>query len=98
VGVAFGQNSDVTAQAAGAVIMDSSLGKVDELLHIGVRMRRIALESAVGGMAISGVGMLIAALGYLPPIMGAMGQEAIDLLTVLNALRASFAAKTLQDF
>src|SRR5204863_361402 len=42
VGVAFGQNSDITDQAAGAVIMDSSLGRLDELIHIGHRMRTIA--------------------------------------------------------
>ena len=98
VGVAFGQNSDITAEAAGAVIMEPTLGKVDELLHIGKRMRQIALQSAVGGMLLSAIGMFFAAFGYLPPIAGAIGQEAIDLLAVLNALRASFPARELQDF
>ncbi len=98
VGVAFGQNSDITAEAAGAVIMEPTLGKVDELLHIGKRMRRIALQSAVGGMLLSAIGMFFAAFGFLPPIAGAIGQEVIDLLAVLNALRASFPAKELQDF
>jgi heavy metal translocating P-type ATPase len=98
VGVAFGQNSDITADAAGAVILEPTLGKVDELLHIGKRMRRIALESAVGGMILSSAGMIAAALGYLPPIIGAIGQEVIDLLAVLNALRASIPGKELQDF
>ena len=67
VGVAFGQNSDVTSEAAGAVIMDSSLKKVDEFLHISQRMRRVALQSAVGGMALSIIGMMLASAGYLPP-------------------------------
>ena len=98
VGVAFGQNSDITAEAAGAVILEPTLGKVDELLHIGLRMRRIALEGAVGGMVLSSAGMIAAALGYLPPITGAIGQEVIDLLAVLNALRASIPGKELQDF
>ena len=98
VGVAFGQNSDITAEAAGAVIMDPTLGKVDELLHIGKRMRRIALESAVGGMVLSGFGMFLAAFGLLTPIAGAVGQEVIDLLAVLNALRMSVAGVTLRDF
>ena len=40
VGIAFGQNSDITAEAAGAVIMDTSLQKVDEFLHISRRLRR----------------------------------------------------------
>ncbi len=52
VGVAFGQNSDVTTEAADVVVMDSSLQKIDELLHISRRMRRIALQSAWGGMAL----------------------------------------------
>jgi heavy metal translocating P-type ATPase len=98
VGVAFGQNSDITAEAASAVIMEPTLGKVDELLHIGKRMRRIALESAVGGMVLSAFGMFLAALGFLPPIAGAIGQEVIDLFAVLNALRASIPGKELRDF
>ena len=72
VGIAFGQNSDITAEAAGAVILDSSLEKVDEFLHIGRRLRPIALQSAVGGMALSLVGMVVAAAGYLPPVAGAI--------------------------
>lgn len=98
VGVALGQNSDITAEAAGAVILEPNLGKVDELLHIGKRMRRIALECAVGGMALSAVGMIAAVMGWLPPIWGAIGQEGIDLLAVLNALRASVAGRVMQDF
>ena len=49
VGMAIGQHSDVTAEAAGVVIMDNSLEKVDEFMHISRRMRSIALESVVGG-------------------------------------------------
>lgn len=98
VGVAFGQNSDITAEAAGAVIMDTSLGRVDEFLHIGRRMRTIALQSAVGGMALSVVGMGLAAAGYLPPVAGALAQEVIDLLAVLNALRVAIPPRSLTDF
>lgn len=98
VGVAFGTASDVTAAAAGAVIMDSSLAKADELLHIGRRLRAIALQSAVGGMALSGVGMLAAAVGWLPPVAGAVFQEVIDLAAVLNALRAALPPRSLTDF
>lgn len=97
VGIAFGQASDVTAEAAGAVILDSSLQKVDELLHIGRRMRRIALQSALGGMLLSVLGMFLAAAGYLPPVAGALAQEAIDVLAVLNALRAALPPKALSD-
>jgi heavy metal translocating P-type ATPase len=97
-GIAFGQGSDVTAEAAGAVILDSSLQRVDELLHIGRRMRAIAMQSAVGGMALSLVGMLLAAAGYLPPVAGAVTQEVIDVFAVLNALRASLTPRVLTDY
>ena len=98
VGIAFGQNSDVTTEAAGAVVMDSSLQKVDELMHIGGRMRRIALQSAVGGMLISVVAMLIAAAGYLPPVAGAITQEVIDVFAVANALRVAWPPASLTDY
>ncbi len=98
VGVAFGQNSDITAEAAGAVIMDSSLARVDEFLHISRRMRSIALQSALGGMALSVAGMGFAAAGLLPPVAGAIAQEVIDLIAVLNALRVAVPPKSLTDF
>lgn len=98
IGIAFGQNSDITAESADAVIMNSSLLKVDELLHIGSRMRSIALQSAVGGMALSIIGMIVAGLGYLTPVAGAIAQEIIDVLAVLNALRAALPPKNLSDY
>lgn len=97
VGVAFGQNSDITAEAADAVVLEPSLSKVDELIHIGRRMRRIAMQSAVGGMAASMIGMLLAAAGYLPPVAGAVAQEVIDVAAVLNALRMVFPHRELSD-
>ncbi|MDR3401645.1 MAG: heavy metal translocating P-type ATPase [Chthoniobacter sp.] len=97
VGMAIGQNSDVTAEAAGVVVMDNSLEKVDEFMHISRRMRIIALQSAVGGMALSVIGMVFAATGHLSPVSGAIAQEIIDVLAVLNALRAAFPPKVIHD-
>jgi len=93
-----GQSSDVTTEAADAVVMDSSLRKVDELMHIARRTRSIALQTAVGGMALSGIGMLFAAAGYLPPLAGAVAQEVIDLVAILNALRITIPVRELSDF
>jgi len=98
VGVAFGMSSDITAEAADAVILEPSFSKVDELMHIGRRMRSIALLSAVGGMALSILGMLAASFGLLSPIEGAIAQEMIDLAAVLNALRVAFPFEQMTDF
>ncbi len=97
-GIALGVNSDITAEAAGAVILQSSLGSVDELMHIGARMKRIALTSAIGGMGLSGLGMIASALGFLRPIEGAILQEVIDLLAILNSLRIALPVKEVGDF
>ena len=97
VGVAFGQNSDITAEAADAVVLETSLGKVDELIHIGRRMRAIGLQSAVGGMALSMIGMVLAAAGALPPVAGAITQEIIDIVAVLNALRITLPTRDRKD-
>jgi heavy metal translocating P-type ATPase len=98
VGIAFGQHSDVTSEAARVVIVDTSLSKVDELLHVSYRLRRVALESAVGGMLLSALGMVFAAAGVLSPVAGAVAQEAIDLVAVLNALRTARSPSALTDF
>jgi P-type E1-E2 ATPase len=87
-GIALGVNSDIT----------SSLVSVDQLLHIGRRMRRIALVSAVGGMGLSLVGMAAASFGLLTPIQGAIAQEVIDLLSILNSLRMILPAGSFTDF
>jgi heavy metal translocating P-type ATPase len=97
VGVAIGQNSDVTSEAASVVIMDNSLRKVDEFMHISRRMRTIALQSAVGGMALSVGGMLLAAAGWLTPVEGAVAQEVIDVAAVVNALRAAVPPRRIYD-
>lgn len=97
VGIAFGQNSSVTAEAAGAVIMENSLVKVDELIHISAAMRLIVLQSALGGMALSVVAMCFAAGGYITPVAGALLQEVIDILAITNALRMTWQKSIVAD-
>ena len=80
------------------MILDASLRRVDELLHLGRRLRVVALQSAVGGIVLSMVGMVAAAFGILPPVAGAITQEVIDVAAVLNALRAAFPPRTLTDY
>lgn len=87
VGIAFGQYSNVTAAAASAVIMENTLIKVDELIHLSIATRRIALQTGVGGMALSLIGMGFAAAGYISPVVGAILQELIDVIAILNALQ-----------
>ena len=97
VGVALGQANEITSEAAGAVIMEPSLTRVDELMHIAQRFRKIALQSALGGIVLSVGGMFLAAFGFLPPVAGAIVQEVIDLGSILNSLRMAIPPKELSD-
>lgn len=97
VGIAFG-TGNVTAEAAGAVIMENTLKKVDELIHLSLDTRKIALQSAIGGMALSLIGMGFAAAGFITPVVGAILQEIIDILAILNALRLVWGNKIETDF
>ena len=98
VGIALGDKGEIAVQAADAAILEPSLRRVDQLIHIGRRMRTIALQSAIGGMAASGICMALAAAGYLTPSVGALAQEAIDIAAVLNALRVGIGGDSMTDY
>jgi phosphoserine phosphatase len=89
VGVAMGaRGATASSDAADIVLVVDRLDRLTEGVRIARRARRIALQSISAGMALSGVGMAVAAAGFLPPVAGALAQEAIDVAVILNALRA----------
>jgi soluble P-type ATPase len=89
VGIAMGAGgASASSQAADVVILVDRLGRVSDAVGIARRTRGIAVQSVVAGMAMSGVAMAAAAVGWLPPVAGALTQEAIDVAVILNALRA----------
>ena len=89
VGVAMGaRGASASSEAADVVILVDRLDRVADAVVIAKRTYGIALQSIAGGMGLSGLAMGIAAIGFLPPIAGAMTQEVIDVVVILNALRA----------
>lgn len=89
VGIAMGaRGSTAAGESADVVIIPDDLAKVAHAVRIGRRTVRVALESIWIGMALSVGLMAAAALGYVPAVAGALSQEAVDLITILNALRA----------
>ncbi|MCI4677241.1 heavy metal translocating P-type ATPase [Rhodoblastus acidophilus] len=89
VGVALGaRGASASSEAADVVILVERLDRVAEAIAIAQRTRRIARQSIIVGMGLSGVAMAAAALGFLSPVAGAIGQELIDVAVILNALRA----------
>jgi len=88
VGVAIGKTGgEVAFDSADVVLLGYRLGHLLDAVRIGRGAITIATQGIWVGMGLSFIGMVLAAFGYLPPVAGALGQEAIDILVILNALR-----------
>lgn len=88
IGIAMGSRGATAAsEAADMVIMVDDIERVNEAFAIARRTVKIAKQSIFTGMGLSILFMIIAALGFIPPIYGAIIQETIDILVILNALR-----------
>ncbi|WP_378952981.1 heavy metal translocating P-type ATPase [Mesorhizobium sp. ANAO-SY3R2] len=89
VGVAMGaRGATASSEAADVVVLADRLDLVADAVLVAHRARSIALQSVVVGLALSGIAMVFAAFGYIPPVAGALLQEVIDVAVILNALRA----------
>lgn len=82
------RGASASSEAADVVILVDRLDRVGEAVAIARRAHRIALQSILAGLSLSGIAMIAAAFGYLAPVAGALTQEAIDVAVILNALRA----------
>jgi len=89
VGIAIAAaGATVSSETADAVIVVDRIRLVADALKIGRRSLAIARQSVLVGMALSFVAMGFAAAGLIPPVDGALLQEGIDVVVILNALRA----------
>jgi heavy metal translocating P-type ATPase len=90
VGLVFSNEEQTAAsEAADIVLLGGDFSLVSDTIHIAKRTIRIAIQSISWGIGLSIGGMMLAAFGYIPPLLGAGIQEAIDVAVIINALRAS---------
>ncbi|MFC0397277.1 heavy metal translocating P-type ATPase [Paraburkholderia rhizosphaerae] len=88
VGVAMGaRGATASSEAADVVLLVDRLDRLVEGVRVARQTRRIAVQSVIAGMVLSFAAMAVAALGYLPPLPGALLQEVIDVAVIVNALR-----------
>jgi cation transport ATPase len=88
------KGSTAASESADVVIMLDDLSKVAQAVEIGRRSVKVALQSIWIGIALSIGLMVLAALGFVPAVAGALSQELVDLATILNALRALGPGRT----
>jgi cation transport ATPase len=95
VGIALAsRGATISSATADVVITVDDIGRVAEAIAGGRRTLRIARQGVVLGMGLSIALMLVAAVGVLPPVWGALAQEVIDVAAIGNALRALGGAPT----
>jgi heavy metal translocating P-type ATPase len=96
VGIALASGGGgISAEAADAVILADDPSRVAEAITISRRTLRLARQSIWAGLGLSGAAMVVASFGYIPPVAGALLQEAIDVAVILNALRAAFPPRSI---
>ena len=89
VGIAMGaKGTAISAEAADVVLLVDDVTKVSNIIQISKRTINIVKESILIGMGLSFILMVIASFGLIPPSIGALLQEALDIGVILNALRA----------
>ncbi|HET9012131.1 MAG TPA: HAD-IC family P-type ATPase [Gemmatimonadaceae bacterium] len=90
VGVALaGHGGGITSEAADVILLVDRVDRIGDAVDIGRRTTRLARQSIWAGLVMSGIAMVFAGVGMIPPTAGAILQEAIDVAVILNALRAS---------
>ncbi|HZA98641.1 MAG TPA: HAD-IC family P-type ATPase, partial [Gemmatimonadales bacterium] len=93
IGIALASSGGgISAEAADAVILADDPTRVGEAIRISRRTLSIARQSIWVGLGLSGAAMIVASLGYIPPVAGALLQEGIDVAVIVNALRAAMPA------
>ncbi len=100
VGIAMGaRGSTAATETADVVIVRDDISRAAVAVSVGRRTLRVAEESIWAGITLSLVLMVIAAFGVIPAIVGALLQEAVDIVAIVNSLRAMGGGRNeIRDF
>lgn len=88
IGIALGAHGSSAASESGdIVVMVDNIERVGEVYELSRNVLRIAKESIFVGIGLSILLMILAVFGFIRPVYGALMQEVIDVIVILNALR-----------
>lgn len=87
VGVAMGSGTDVARESANVVLLGNDLLKFVETLQIARRCRRIIMQNFAGTLLVDGIGVALAAFGFLNPLLAAFIHVSSELAFILNSTR-----------
>ena len=87
VGIAMGSGTDVARESAGIVLLGNDLLKLVETLQIARRARRTIMQNFTGTLLVDGIGICLAALGLLNPLLAAFIHVSSEMAFILNSAR-----------
>jgi P-type E1-E2 ATPase len=87
VGIAMGSGTDVARESADVILIGSDLSKFVETLQVARRCRRIVVQNFVGTLAVDSIGVGMAAVGFLNPLLAAFIHVSSELAFILNSTR-----------
>ena len=87
VGVAMGSGTDVARESADVMLIGNDLMTLVNTLLLARRCYRIILVNFVGTIAIDGVGVVLAAIGLLNPLLAVFIHVSSELAFILNSAR-----------
>lgn len=91
IGVVFsGNENSASIEAADVALLGNSASAIKDAIHIGRRSYHVALQSILLGIGLSSLGMILSFFGFIPPLQGAILQEVIDAVVIINALRSTY--------
>lgn len=91
IGVVFsGNENSASIEAADVALLGPDAWSIRDAIHIGRRSYHVALQSIALGIGLSSVGMILGFFGFIPPLQGAILQEVIDAVVIVNALRSTY--------
>lgn len=91
VGIVFsGNENSASLEAADVVLLGREASGIRDAIHIGRRSYTVALQSIVLGIGLSSTCMVLAFFGFIPVLEGAILQEIIDAVVIVNALRSTY--------
>ena len=94
VGVAMGSGTDVARETASVVLLGNDLMDFVAALRIARRVHRTIMVNFVGTLAVDGLGVLLAALGFLNPLLAAFIHVTSELVFILNSARLLPSTRT----
>ena len=80
--------STAASESAQVVIMNDDIAAVPRAVAISRRTKRVMIQAVCLGLGLALVGMIAAAFNLIPVVIGALMQEAIDVVSILWALTA----------